>query len=155
MKLIRPVALALLLSGMAQITLAQTAARPAPAVLNHIAFYVADLKTTTDFYSDLFHLEQIAEPFHDGRHSWFSLGSSGALHLIAGAKVKGTYLIDEHLCFSVPSVEAFIEQLKAKNISYGNFAKAVGQVTLRPDGVRQIYFQDPDGHWLEVNDAKK
>ena len=26
--------------------------------------------------------------------------------------------------------------------------------TVRPDGVSQIYFQDPDGYWLEVNDAK-
>jgi len=25
---------------------------------------------------------------------------------------------------------------------------------VRPDGVRQIYFQDPDGYWLEVNDSK-
>ena len=24
---------------------------------------------------------------------------------------------------------------------------------VRQDGIRQIYFQDPDGHWIEINDA--
>jgi len=27
-------------------------------------------------------------------------------------------------------------------------------VTTRPDGVHQIWFQDPDGYWLEINDVK-
>jgi len=27
-------------------------------------------------------------------------------------------------------------------------------VQLRPDGIQQIYFQDPDGYWIEVNDDK-
>lgn len=29
-----------------------------------------------------------------------------------------------------------------------------GKVTLRSDGEHQIYFQDPDGYWIEVNDRK-
>jgi lactoylglutathione lyase len=145
-------AFAVLTIGVAQRASAQTAN---PAVLNHIAVFVADLKTSTDFYGDLFNLEKLAEPFHDGKHTWFSLGPKTALHIIAGAKVRVDYPIDEHLCFSVPSVDEFIKKLKAKNTTYGNFAKAAGQVTLRPDGVHQIYFQDPDGHWIEVNDAKQ
>ena len=24
----------------------------------------------------------------------------------------------------------------------------------RPDGVKQVYFQDPDGYWIEVNDGR-
>jgi hypothetical protein len=27
------------------------------------------------------------------------------------------------------------------------------QVTARPDGVKQVYFQHPDGYCIEVNDA--
>ena len=26
---------------------------------------------------------------------------------------------------------------------------------VRSDGVRQIFIQDPDGYWIEVNDAPK
>jgi len=155
MKLTRSFLAAILIAGTSHLSLAQSSTTQPAAVLNHIAVYVADLKVSTDFYRDLFNLELLAEPFHDGRHTWFALSTGGALHIIAGAKVRVDYPIDEHLCFSVASVNEFIKKLKAKNTTYGNFAKAAGQVTLRPDGVHQIYFQDPDGHWIEVNDAKK
>lgn len=138
-----------------QISLAQTTAPQSPASLNHIALYVADLKVATDFYHDLFNLEKIYVPINDGKHTWFGLGLSTALHIISGATTRGSYFIDEHLCFSVPSIEVFVQKLKARNIVYMNFGKVVNQVSLRADGVHQIYFQDPDGHWLEVNDAKK
>ena len=32
--------------------------------------------------------------------------------------------------------------------------KVVGTSPVRPDGVHQLYFQDPDGYWIEVNDDK-
>ncbi|MGZ3755575.1 MAG: VOC family protein [Mucilaginibacter sp.] len=140
---------------MLQASEAQTTAQQTPASLNHIAIYVADLKVATDFYHDLFNLEKIYVPINDGKHTWLGLGPNTALHIISGATTKGGYFIDEHLCFSVPSIEIFIQKLKARNIVYMNFGKVVNQVSLRADGVHQIYFQDPDGHWLEVNDAKK
>jgi lactoylglutathione lyase len=124
------------------------------AKLNHIAVYVADLKQSTEFYHDLFNLEIAAEPFHDGKHTWFSLGNGAHLHIIQGAKNPITYDKNEHLCFSVPSVEDFVTVLKAKNIRFENWAGEAQTITKRVDGVKQIYFRDPDGHWLEVNDAK-
>tara|TARA_R110000868_G_scaffold1389_10_gene10744 strand:+ start:3320 stop:3502 length:183 start_codon:yes stop_codon:yes gene_type:complete len=30
----------------------------------------------------------------------------------------------------------------------------LSNITKRPDGVKQIYLQDPDGYWIEVNSAK-
>ncbi|MFC3563384.1 VOC family protein [Pedobacter jamesrossensis] len=134
--------------------MAQTDKSQMPAVLNHIAVYVTELKIATDFYESVFNLPQIPEPFHDGRHTWFSLGSAGHLHLIQGAKTKEIHDKNEHLCFSVPSIEAFISKLKSKNIGFESWAGTQGEFTLRVDGVKQIYFKDPDGHWLEVNDDK-
>lgn len=136
-----------------QKTMAQTEKKPV-AALNHVAIYVADLKKATDFYKSLFNLEIIANPFNDNKHTWFNLGNGAAFHVIEGAKVKGVFAKNEHLCFSVPSVEVFVKELKAQNIQFENVAGIVGQITARVDGVKQIYFQDPDGHWLEVNDAK-
>lgn len=141
--------------GIEQTSSAQTNTNAKPATLNHLAFYVADLKVASDFYHHFFNLEEIPNPFNDGKHTWFSLSANSALHLISGAKVKGNYFIEEHSCFSVPSIDDFIKKMKAKNRVYMNFNKVINEVTLRPDGVRQIYLQDPDGHWLEVNDAKK
>ena len=134
--------------------ISQTASGKKPAVLNHIALYVVDLKVSTAFYQDIIRLDTIPEPFHDGRHTWFSIGAVGHLHVISGAKAKEPHDKNSHLCFSVPSVEAFIPTLTKNNIPYENWAGQKSAVTNRVDGVKQIYFQDPDGYWVEINDDK-
>lgn len=124
-------------------------------VYNHSAYYVVDLKTSTDFYKNIVGLEQVAEPFHDGRHSWFALGpGNGKLHIISGAKSKTEHDKNTHYCFSVPSVTEFTARLDKNGVAYESWAGEKGKVTNRVDGVKQIYFQDPDGYWIEVNDEK-
>jgi lactoylglutathione lyase len=154
MKLTLLLAVFLLGIGISGTSLAQSNNQSKQASLNHIAVYVADLKIASDFYRHLFDLEEIPNPFNDQKHTWFSLGPKSALHIISGAKAKGNYIIEEHLCFSTPSIETFIKKLKDKKIVYMNFGKVINEVTLRPDGIHQVYLQDPDGHWIEVNDAK-
>ena len=122
--------------------------------LNHIAVYVKNLKISTDFYQQIIQLDTIPEPFHDGRHSWFSIGSLSHLHLIEGAKEITSHEKNSHLCFTIPSVLDFIKILKANNIEYEDWPGKKMQVTNRVDGVHQIYFKDPDGYWIEINDAK-
>jgi lactoylglutathione lyase len=124
------------------------------ATLNHIALYVVDLKISTNFYNNIIGLDTIPEPFHDGRHTWFGVGKQGHLHIISGAKAATTHDKNTHLCFSVPSVDEFIPNLTKNNIAYENWAGEPNTVTNRVDGVKQIYFKDPDGYWIEINDAK-
>lgn len=135
-------------------TMTASAQQKTRASLNHIALYVQDLQTATVFYRDLLGLDTIPEPFHDGKHTWFSVGPKSHLHLIAGAKAKQQGDINTHICFSVPSVEAFIERLKKAGLEYRSWQGEKNKITLRVDGVKQIYLQDPDGYWVEVNDAK-
>jgi lactoylglutathione lyase len=137
-------------SCLTQPLFAQTSAK-----LNHIAFYVVDLKTSTYFYKNIIGLDTIPEPFHDGRHTWFSIGPKSHLHIIQGAATRIPHEKNTHLCFSVASVDAFIPVLSKNNILYENWAGEKLAVTLRVDGVKQIYFQDPDGYWIEINDAKE
>jgi len=42
--------------------------------LNHIGVYVTNLQTSTAFYENILSLKQIPEPFHDGKHTWFTIG---------------------------------------------------------------------------------
>lgn len=119
--------------------------------LNHIAIYVHELKRSTDFYENILMLEKIDEPFHDGRHTWFTLGSAGHLHLIQGAEANVKRDKNDHLCFSVRSIEDFIANLDKHHIEYTNWPGTAKAPTVRVDGVKQIYFQDPDGHWIEIN----
>jgi lactoylglutathione lyase len=152
MKKIFPAFVILVLSSCAT---KQLTAQPSQARGNHIAFHVVDLKKSTDFYLKIVGLDTIPEPFHDGRHTWFLIGPKMHLHVISGATTTLPKVKDTHLCFSVPSVTDFIPRLTKNNIPYENWAGEKMAVTNRVDGVKQIYFQDPDGYWLEINDAKE
>jgi lactoylglutathione lyase len=132
-----------------------TAQSQPKAVINHIAHHVIDLKTSTAFYQQIIGLDTIPEPFHDGKHTWFSIGPKAHLHLIEGAAAKTSPDKHNHLCFSVASVPNFVKTLEQNKIEYENWAGEKGALTKRVDGVYQIYFQDPDGYWLEINDAKE
>jgi lactoylglutathione lyase len=131
-----------------------SAQAPTPR-LNHIAFYVKDLKLSSDFYDNIVGLDTIPEPFHDGRHTWFLIGPKSHLHIISGATVSLPKEKNAHLCFTVPSVDDFIKRLTTAKIPYENWAGDKMAVTNRVDGVKQIYFQDPDGYWIEINDARE
>lgn len=127
-------------------------AQQSKTALNHIAVYVQHLERSTAFYKDVVGLDTIPEPFHDGRHTWFRVGEHSHLHLISGAAARTEHNKNSHLCFSVPSVDAFIEVLKKAAVPYEDWAGKKSSVTLRVDGIKQIYFQDPDGYWIEIND---
>lgn len=123
--------------------------------LNHIAITVVDLNRSTVFYRDVIGLDTIPEPFHDGKHTWFSIGPLSHLHVIAEAKEIVAHNKGAHLCFTVPSVQAFIRRLDNAGVKYEDWAGNKQQVTHRVDGVLQIYLTDPDGYWLEINDARQ
>ncbi len=122
--------------------------------LNHVAICAHDLKKSVDFYSDVLELTKIANPFHDTVHQWFSIGPGTQLHVIQADCPTVAHDINNHLCFSVASLEDFMKHLDKFNIKYGNWNGDYKKTQLRADGVVQIYFQDPDGYWIEVNNAK-
>lgn len=83
------------------------------------------------------------------------MGSNVQLHLIKGASTIIEPDKNSHLSLSVPSVPDFIKVLEKNKIPYENWLGEKQTVTNRVDGVKQIYITDPDGNWLEINDAKK
>ena len=107
--------LTLALLAVAVIVSAQTGTRPA-AVINHLAIFVTDLQRSGDFYMRIVGLDSINEPFHDGKHLWLGIGPKASLHIIQGAEEPKEYFKNNHICFSVASVEAFTEKLKKENI---------------------------------------
>ncbi len=120
--------------------------------LNHMALSVYNLEKSTVFYRDVLQLDTVPEPFHDGKHTWLAIGPNSHMHLIEGAASITEHDLATHLCFSVPSVTDFITRLDQFGIPYINWQREKQQVTIRVDGVKQIYLQDPDGYWIEIND---
>jgi catechol 2,3-dioxygenase-like lactoylglutathione lyase family enzyme len=119
---------------------------------NHVAIYVKDLKASGDFYSNVLGLEEVEEPFKDGLHLWYKLGEESTLHLIEGPWKELVFTKSNHLCLSVADLDGFIEKLKERDITFENVPGDKNEINVRADGIRQIYFQDPTGYWIEIND---
>lgn len=128
-------------------------AQVAPTV-DHITVYVVDLQKSSDFYKNVMLLKEIPEPFHDQRHVWLRIGPHTQLHIVKGAKEIVKRDINIHLAFNVPVIEDFAAHLDKMSIKYGNWKGDSKSPELRPDGIKQIYFQDPDNNWIEVNTDK-
>jgi lactoylglutathione lyase len=129
------------------------AAAQGPTALNHLAVYVTNLQESSDFYKNVLLLKEIPEPFKDGKHVWFRIGPHSQLHVIQGGKLE-EHDINTHMAFSVKDLKKFMAHLDKLNVRYGNWKGDEKQITPRPDGVKQIYLQDPNKFWLEVNDDK-
>jgi len=122
---------------------------------DHATVYVRDLDKSAAFYEKVLGFEKIPEPFKDGRHVWFRIGPHDQLHVVSGATKPTENEINVHLAFRVASVSDFAARLEKAGVKYRKSIRGDGTVaTPRPDGVNQIYFQDPDGYWIEVNDDK-
>lgn len=120
--------------------------------VNHIAFSVAQLERSRQFYTEIVGLDTIPEPFHDNRHVWLSISEHAHLHLIQNPPPIVVPDKNTHLCFSVPDVIAFAAMLRQKNIAYEDWPGKATSITTRTDGVHQVYLRDPDGYWIEIND---
>lgn len=131
-----------------------TSAQSTQPVFNHAALCAKNLKKTADFYRNVLQLKEVKHPFNDTVHVWLKIGDGLALHIIQGDCAVNASNIGIHLCFAVPNLDAFIKHLDSMNVPYTNWTREPKKIQLRADGVRQIYLQDPDGFWIEVNDAK-
>ena len=118
---------------------------------DHAAVHARDLQKSAEFYEKVLGLERIPDPFKDGRHIWFRVGAHNQLHVVGGAAAVPEQDILVHLAFRVASLSEFMARLDKMQVKYRNI-KGDGKVSVRADGVRQIYLQDPDGYWIEVND---
>ena len=120
---------------------------------DHSTVYVRDMGKSVEFYEKVVGLQRIADPFKDATHAWFRAGDHSQLHIVAGAKEPANHEIEVHMAFRVASLDDFRGKLDRMGVAYRDL-NGGGKMSVRKDGVHQIYFQDPDGYWVEVNDDK-
>jgi lactoylglutathione lyase len=130
----------------------QSAPPPKLPEFDHTTVHVQDLQKSAAFYEKIMGFERIPDPFKDDKHIWYRIGAHQQLHVI-GATEPVRHEMELHLAFRVSSVPDFTARLDAAHIPYRDF-DGNKKITQRPDGVHQIYFQDPDGYWLEINDSR-
>lgn len=120
---------------------------------DHSTVLVTDLEMSAAFYEEILQLEALETPWGPAAPiRFYSLGAGRQLHVgLTDESIEPNRKV--HLAFAVLRFDAYLAFLSEKGVPYGNFAGTSSTAQVRPDGVRQIYLQDPDGNWIEINDA--
>jgi len=133
-----------------------TMAQPFNLELEHISIIVKDVEKSEEFYKNILHLKEVPTPWGENTPLpavFFDLGNKRELHVTEyNSEIKLHKFI--HFAFAVNDFNGYLQFLNKNGIEYGEFSGKNMKSQTRIDGVRQIYFQDPDGYWIEVNDAK-
>lgn len=144
--------IALLISISAAPAAAEQPAMKMPA-LDHIAIHVRDVDRSAAFYTDLFGLKQTPAPVSFAR--WLKLANGLTLHIVGGRKEPVNNERWDHFALTCTDMTAFIAKLEAKGIAWSDLqGKRQTQTNIRGEGIKQIFIQDPDGYWVEVNDVR-
>jgi lactoylglutathione lyase len=119
--------------------------------VDHLAISVKDVNRAAQFYGDVLKFQEIKNRSAYEGVRWFSIGHGKELHLISMLKEQVTLSKAIHIAFATPDFDAFVAMLDKMKIPYSDWPGNPGKIHLRADGMKQVFFQDPDGNWIEIN----
>lgn len=117
---------------------------------DHYAILTKDLEQSSKFYLDVLGLPEVEDKTNLDHIRWFAMGGV-ELHLIEDKEYQVPDQIGVHFALRVKDLDAFMRRMGRQEIEFKNWFGQVGRTNTRPDGIRQIYFKDPSGYWIEVN----
>src|SRR5688572_30349859 len=123
--------------------------------LNHLALSVKDVNHAAEFYGGVLKFQEITNKTKMDGIRWFSIGEGKELHLISTIKENVSVNRAVHLAMTTPNFDSFVKVLEAKNVAYSDWPGTPNKINIRADGIKQIFFQDPDGYWVEVNSVNQ
>ncbi|HMK06164.1 MAG TPA: VOC family protein [Flavobacterium sp.] len=118
---------------------------------DHMAVSVKDVNRSADFYKNILGLNEITNRSKFEGVRWFAIGEGKELHLISIVKENAIVNKAIHLALTTSSFDQFVAVLDKMKIPYSDWPGSPNKVNIRADGIKQIFFQDPDGNWIEVN----
>lgn len=125
-----------------------------PFSLHHISLFVRDVDVSAAFYANVLGLQEIPNRVGKSHIRWFTIDGLRTFHLIGGdPEAERPRQFSTHVALTTNDFDGALAHLERNEVMYVSLARQPKDITIRPDGVRQVYFQDPDGHWIEINDA--
>ncbi|MFT6969722.1 MAG: lactoylglutathione lyase [Roseivirga sp.] len=119
---------------------------------NHMALVVSDLEKSIDFYSQALGFKLIDDPTGNPNIAWVQNDTGQQIHLLEADLSVIKLSKSVHMSFAVETLSPFIENLTRLAIYFEDWPGKKDEITIRQDGIRQIYLQDPNGYWIEIND---
>jgi len=122
---------------------------------DHYTILVKDVEKSGEFYKNILKFKEKETPWGDDLPLpvlFFDIGNNQELHITENKKVSIKLHKIIHFAFTVKDFDGYIKFLNEKGIEYGDWSGKNKKFQTRIDGVKQIYFQDPDGYWIEIND---
>ncbi len=128
---------------------------PSEITFDHMALSVTDVDRSAAFYKDVLQLIEITNKTKIEGIRWFSMGPGMELHLIS--IIKEPIILNKamHLALKTAHFDDMVSRLVKMNIPYSDWPGLPQKVNIRTDGIKQVFFQDPDGIWIEVNSVVK
>ena len=122
--------------------------------LDHIALLVRDLAESASFYTSIPGIREVPNPMGGAHIRWFEYGGGQRFHMQAGDLSATHVEKGTHFAFSADDFDGLISELKARGMAFSDFKGAPGAINVRPDGMRAVFLQDPNGYWIELNDFR-
>jgi catechol 2,3-dioxygenase-like lactoylglutathione lyase family enzyme len=125
--------------------------------IDHITLVVRELEAASRFYRDVLGMQPVERPAFSFPGAWFQAGDTQIHMNIAGdqAGEPGIRVVGAknaprafHFAFEVDDCDAAAEKLAQHGVAIEIVPRN------RPDGARQMYVRDPDGHLVELYSAK-
>jgi catechol 2,3-dioxygenase-like lactoylglutathione lyase family enzyme len=120
---------------------------------DHVTIICADLEATRKFYVDVLGMTEVSRPAFGFPGLWFQTGSV-QIHATqqspeagqAGWADRGNTITSRghHIAFAVDDVVKALEVVQQRGV------RIASPLQQRPDGFKQIYLYDPDGHVVEL-----
>jgi ketosteroid isomerase-like protein/catechol 2,3-dioxygenase-like lactoylglutathione lyase family enzyme len=118
---------------------------------NHLAISVKDVNRSAEFYKTVLMLPEITNRSAIEGIRWFALSDGRELHLISVIKENVSTNKAVHVGLTTNAFDVILKRLVELKIPYSDWPGKPNTVNIRADGIKQIFFQDPDGYWIEVN----
>lgn len=122
-------------------------------MIDHITIVVKDLEEASRFYRDVLGMRQVERPAFGFPGAWFQAGDTQIHMNVAGPEAgePGIRVVGAtnaprafHFAFEVDDCDAAADILREHGVSIEVVPRS------RPDGARQMYVRDPDGHLVEL-----
>ncbi|HVT26589.1 MAG TPA: VOC family protein [Lacipirellulaceae bacterium] len=120
---------------------------------DHVTIICADLEATRRFYVDFLGMTEVERPAFKFPGLWFQLGnvqvhateqSSEAGKAGWGDRRATIVSRGHHFAFAVDDVRMALLSVEAHGV------RIAAPLRERPDGCKQLYLYDPDGHVVEL-----